>query len=106
MLLMRLLYMLLAERKSLKSLVFISPRGLISILLFLQLQRDGEYAAYGTPLINSKVLLLVILGSMLIMTIGTLAFAGNKAQLNPVSESEAVDEDFGLENSSDDSSVS
>lgn len=106
MLLMRLLYMLLAERKSLKSLVFISPRGLISILLFLQLQRDGEYAAYGTPLINSKVLLLVILGSMLIMTIGTLAFAGNKAQLNPVSESEAVDEDFGLENSSDDSSFS
>jgi len=106
MLLMRLLYMLLAERKSLKSLVFISPRGLISILLFLQLQRDGEYAAYGTPLINSKVLLLVILGSMLIMTIGTLAFAGNKAQLNPVSESEPVDEDFGLENSSEDSSVS
>ena len=106
MLLMRLLYMLLAERKSFKSLVFISPRGLISILLFLQLQRDGEYAAYGTPLINSKVLLLVILGSMLIMTIGTLAFAGSKAQLNPVSESEQVDEDFGLENSSEDSSVS
>jgi len=106
MLLMRLLYMLLAERKSFKSLVFISPRGLISILLFLQLQRDGEYAAYGTPLINSKVLLLVILGSMLIMTIGTLAFAGNKAQLNPVSESEPVNEDFGSENSSSDSSIS
>jgi hypothetical protein len=74
MLLIRFLYMLVAERKSLKSLVFISPRGLISILLFLQLQKDGEYAAFGSSLINSKVLLLVILGSMLIMTLGTLVF--------------------------------
>ncbi len=81
MLVMRLLYMLIAERKNLKSLVFISPRGLISILLFLQLQ-DGEYAIFGTPLISSKVLLLVILGSMLIMTIGTLAFGEKKGSSN------------------------
>lgn len=88
MLLMRFLYMLVAERKSLKSLVFISPRGLISILLFLQLQRDGEYAAYGTPLINSKVLLLVILGSMLMMTIGTLAFGGSKSDIEAADDGE------------------
>ena len=74
MLAIRLLYMLVAERKSSKALIFISPRGLISILLFLQLQKDGEYAQFGSPLVNSKVLLLVILGSMLIMTIGTLVF--------------------------------
>lgn len=78
MMVMRFLYMLIAERKSMKSLTFISPRGLISILLFLQLQRGGEYAAFGSPLINSKVLLLVILGSMLIMTVGTLAFGSSE----------------------------
>ncbi|MDC3209513.1 cation:proton antiporter [Chitinophagales bacterium] len=86
MLLMRLLYMGVVERKSIQSLVFISPRGLISILLFLQLQRGGEYAAFGSPLINSKVLLLVILGSMLIMTIGTLLFAGSKKEPEAKSE--------------------
>ena len=74
MLMFRFLYMLIAERKSIKSLIFISPRGLISILLFLQLQKDGEYSMFGSSIISSKVLLLVILGSMLIMTVGTLVY--------------------------------
>lgn len=90
MMLMRFLYMVAAERRSMKSLVFISPRGLISILLFLQLQRGGEYADYGSPLINSKVLLLVILGSMLIMTIGTLAFGASSKEKEASKDSSKV----------------
>jgi len=52
-------------------LVFISPRGLISILLFLQI---GEVAFLkGTvSIIDERVLLIVILTSMVIMTKGTM----------------------------------
>lgn len=78
MLVLRSLYMIIAERKSFKSLVFISPRGLISILLFLQIQ-TGEYSIFKSPVINSKVLLLVILGSMVIMTFGTLFYGDSKS---------------------------
>ena len=52
-------------------LVFISPRGLISILLFLQI--DEIKFLENTPvLIDEKVLLVVILSSMLVMTKGTM----------------------------------
>jgi MFS family permease len=90
----RFLYMLIADRKSMKSLVFISPRGLISILLFLQLQKDGEYAMFGSPIISSKVLLLVILGSMLVMTVGTLVFgqkSGSKKAIVPENSESGIE---------------
>ena len=52
-------------------LFFISPRGLISILLFLQI--DEIKFLENTPvLIDEKVLLVVILSSMLVMTKGTM----------------------------------
>ena len=52
-------------------LVFISPRGLISILLFLQI--DEIKFLENTPvLVDEKVLLVVILSSMLVMTKGTM----------------------------------
>lgn len=51
--------------------VYLSPRGLISILLFFQLQDSGIAGLEAQP-INEKVLLIVILFSMLIMMIGTL----------------------------------
>ena len=52
-------------------LVFISPRGLISILLFLQI---GEIAFLKSTvsIIDERVLLIVILTSMVIMTKGTM----------------------------------
>ncbi len=52
-------------------LVFISPRGLISILLFLQI---GEVAFLKSTvsIIDERVLLIVILTSMVIMTKGTM----------------------------------
>ena len=51
--------------------MFISPRGLISILLFLQI---GEVAFLKSTvsIIDQRVLLIVILTSMVIMTKGTM----------------------------------
>tara|TARA_X000001036_G_scaffold314775_1_gene293237 strand:+ start:3207 stop:4466 length:1260 start_codon:yes stop_codon:yes gene_type:complete len=52
-------------------LVYMSPRGLISILLFLQLGTLNDNNL-KTNIIDERVLLLVILFSMLIMLLGTL----------------------------------
>ena len=52
-------------------LVFISPRGLISILLFLQIA-EIRFLEGTAVLIDEKVLLIVILSSMLVMTRGTM----------------------------------
>jgi NhaP-type Na+/H+ or K+/H+ antiporter len=52
-------------------LVFISPRGLISILLFLQI-KEVTFMEEVTAVIDERVLLVVILASMLIMTQGTM----------------------------------
>lgn len=53
------------------TLVYMSPRGLISILLFIQL-KEVPYIDLSTSLIDERVLLIIILTSMLIMLIGTL----------------------------------
>lgn len=53
------------------SLVYMSPRGLISILLFIQL-KEVEFIDLTTSPIDERVLLIVILISMLVMLIGTL----------------------------------
>ena len=52
-------------------LVYMSPRGVISILLFLQLGTLND-TNLKTNIIDERVLLLVILFSMLIMLFGTL----------------------------------
>ena len=52
-------------------LVYMSPRGLISILLFLQLSTLNE-SDLRTDIIDERVLLLVILFSMILMLLGTL----------------------------------
>jgi hypothetical protein len=48
-----------------------SPRGLISILLFIQLKEVSFIDLTNSP-IDERVLLIVILSSMLILLIGTL----------------------------------
>jgi hypothetical protein len=48
-----------------------SPRGLISILLFIQL-KEVQFIDLTTSPIDERVLLIVILISMLVMLIGTL----------------------------------
>lgn len=59
-------------------LVFISPRGLISILLFLQI-KEVTFMEGVTAVIDERVLLVVILASMLIMTQGTMKKPVEKA---------------------------
>ncbi|MDB2456888.1 cation:proton antiporter [Flavobacteriaceae bacterium] len=51
--------------------VYMSPRGLISILLFLQI-KEVSFIDSSNSQINEQVLLVVILASMLIMTLGTM----------------------------------
>ena len=53
------------------ALVYMSPRGLISILLFLQI-KEISFIDSSNSIINEQVLLVVILASMLIMTLGTM----------------------------------
>lgn len=52
-------------------LVYMSPRGLISILLFIQL-KEVAFIDLSTSPIDERVLLIVILCSMLVMLMGTL----------------------------------
>ena len=53
------------------ALVYISPRGLISILLFLQIGKL-DFLPTKDVVVDSQVLLVVILLSMLVMTRGTM----------------------------------
>ena len=54
--------------------VFLSPRGLISILLFFQLQ-ESHIPALQNQVIDEKVLLIIIIFSMLVMLLGTIRSA-------------------------------
>ena len=72
MMLLRYLYFTVTTFKvKPSSLVYMSPRGLISILLFIQLKEVSFIYLTNSP-IDERVLLIVILSSMLIMLIGTL----------------------------------
>ena len=51
--------------------VFLSPRGLISILLFFQLQ-ESKIPELQNQIIDERVLLIIIIFSMLVMLLGTI----------------------------------
>ena len=73
MFLIRYLYFVLTSFKIKPSvLLYMSPRGLISILLFLQI-KDLEIIQTENSVIDERMLLVVILTSMLVMTFGTLS---------------------------------
>ncbi len=73
MFLIRYLYFVLTSFKIKPSvLLYMSPRGLISILLFLQI-KDLEIIQTENSVIDERMLLVVILTSMLVMTLGTLS---------------------------------
>lgn len=63
--LLRALYLKLAVRGSVAPLLFLSPRGLISVLLYLSLP-----ATLRIPEISLPLLFLIVLGSCLVMAIG------------------------------------
>lgn len=69
-------------------LVYMSPRGLISILLFLQLGALNE-SNLKTDIIDERVLLLVILFSMILMLLGTMKKKTNDditLEINPLNK--------------------
>ena len=69
-------------------LVYMSPRGLISILLFLQLGTLNE-SNLKTDIIDERVLLLVILFSMILMLLGTMKKKTNDditLEINPLNK--------------------
>ena len=69
-------------------LVYMSPRGLISILLFLQLDTLNE-SNLKTDIIDERVLLLVILFSMILMLLGTMKKKTNDditLEINPLNK--------------------
>ena len=72
MLLFRYLYFTVTTLKIKPSpIVYMSPRGLISILLFIQLKEVSYINTIQVP-IDERVLLIVILSSMLITLLGTM----------------------------------
>ena len=72
MFLFRYLYFTVTTLKIKPSpIVYMSPRGLISILLFIQLKEISFINTIQVP-IDERVLLIVILSSMLIMLLGTM----------------------------------
>jgi hypothetical protein len=72
MFLIRYMYITITSLKIKPSpLVYMSPRGLISILLFIQL-KDVSFISLEGSLIDERVLLIVILSSMLVMLLGTM----------------------------------
>ncbi|MCY4298635.1 MAG: hypothetical protein OXC61_04970 [Flavobacteriaceae bacterium] len=64
----------LEPRYSLKpnTVIFIAPRGLISILLFIEISSIDSFKVDGNGIVDEKLLLVLILTSMVFMLLGTL----------------------------------
>ena len=63
----RLLSLIVFKRKSMFPLLYIAPRGLITILLFFQIQ--CAYRQFAQPQFDQGILLVIILVSSIVMTI-------------------------------------
>ena len=74
--LIRYIYLKLTSKGSIKPELFIAPRGLITILLFLSLPDK-----YKVPQLDGSFLLFVILATLLVLTIGvTITPAADEKQ--------------------------
>ena len=101
MFLIRYMYITITSLKIKPSpLVYMSPRGLISILLFIQL-KDVSFISLDGSLIDERVLLIVILSSMLVMLLGTMKKQKDKEEIIIDNE-----ESFSIEMDIDNSKVS
>ena len=88
MLLIRYLYFIATTFKIKPSpIVYMSPRGLISILLFLQI-KEVTFINTAASIIDEQVLLVVILASMLMMTLGTMKKPNQNTELESSEDSE------------------
>ena len=93
MLLIRYLYFIATTFKIKPSpLVYMSPRGLISILLFLQI-KEVTFINTAASIIDEQVLLVVILASMLMMTLGTMKKPNQNTELESSEDSEENETD-------------
>lgn len=91
MLLIRYLYFIVTTFKIKPSpLVYMSPRGLISILLFLQI-KEVTFVNTSRSIIDEQVLLVVILASMLMMTLGTMKKTKQDPELESLTDSEETE---------------
>ena len=91
MLLIRYLYFIVTTFKITPSpLVYMSPRGLISILLFLQI-KEVTFVNTSRSIIDEQVLLVVILASMLMMTLGTMKKTKQDPELESLTDSEETE---------------
>ena len=90
MLLIRYVYFIATTFKIKPSpLVYMSPRGLISILLFLQI-KEVTFINTAASFIDEQVLLVVILASMLMMTLGTMKKSKQDSELDSTENSEEI----------------
>ena len=81
MFLVRYMYITITSLKIKPSpIVYMSPRGLISILLFIQL-KDVSFINLDQSPIDERVLLIVILSSMLVMLLGTMKKQKDKEEI-------------------------
>ena len=91
MLLIRYVYFIATTFKIKPSpLVYMSPRGLISILLFLQI-KEVTFINTAASIIDEQVLLVVILASMLMMTLGTMKKYKQDSELDSAENSEETE---------------
>lgn len=91
MLLIRYLYFIVTTFKIKPSpLVYMSPRGLISILLFLQI-KEVTFVNTSGSIIDEQVLLVVILASMLMMALGTMKKPKQDSELESFTSSEETE---------------
>ena len=91
MLLIRYVYFIATTFKIKPSpLVYMSPRGLISILLFLQI-KEVTFINTAASIIDEQVLLVVILASMLMMTFGTMKKSKQDSELDSSENSEETE---------------
>ena len=91
MLLIRYLYFIATTFKIKPSpLVYMSPRGLISILLFLQI-KEVTFINTAASIIDEQVLLVVILASMLMMTLGAMKKSKQSSELESFEDSEETE---------------
>ena len=63
----RFVSLVVFRSKSMFPLLYIAPRGLITILLFFQIQ--GAYSQFAQPQFDQGILLVIILVSSIVMTI-------------------------------------
>ena len=78
-----------------KPLLYFSPRGLITILLFLSI---SDYDIQKSNIVDEKVLLVIIIASMLIMIQGSIKRKKDESSENEVQQSFSDIVDSQIEN--------